>query len=216
MSSCTRLLRVHARNAAVALATAALSCAGTPPGVGMKKPEAVTKLVVSGDEVMDLSLKEPCIAAGLETCFNATDDNCNGLVDEGCGLATGALQLVIAWDDVAADVDLEVTDPNGERAEVARLTSLGLGKDRDCPGEGDACGGQNFEVVTLSGDDLPLGRYLVTVVLDRPLPESRVVNVRVGGHLGQDAVRGAFALSAERPRKSAEFLRAYPVVRAVR
>ena len=38
-----------------------------------------------------------CTPTGLELCFDATDNNCNGIIDEGCGVQTGPLQFAIAW-----------------------------------------------------------------------------------------------------------------------
>src|SRR6476646_1404627 len=69
-----------------------------------------------------------CISTGPERCFDATDDNCNGIIDEGCGVETGAVQFVIAWEPPGVDVDLLVTDPAGELAEVGRPLSSGLVK----------------------------------------------------------------------------------------
>ncbi len=211
MRCCTRFVRVRSFNAAVALAAAALSCGGSRAGPG-PRVQGTTTLIRYGIESHGFTVGERCNASGLETCFNATDDNCNGLVDEGCGLATGPLQIVVAWDLADADVDLEVTDPNGEQAEVAKSTQLGLTKDRDCPGDGDECGGQNFEVVTLQsfGEPLPKGRYRVTLHLERAPSESAKVHVRIGGHWGQDALHGQVELSRETPRISVELLRSSP------
>ena len=44
-------------------------------------------------------LERACTPSGPELCFNARDDNCNGIIDEGCGVSTGLVQFVIAWDD---------------------------------------------------------------------------------------------------------------------
>src|SRR5256885_1157700 len=51
-------------------------------------------------------LTEACVPTGPERCFDARDDNCNGIIDEGCGVASGLVQFVIAWDAPGADVDL--------------------------------------------------------------------------------------------------------------
>src|SRR5580704_2974653 len=58
-----------------------------------------------------VTLEMSCTPTGPELCFNAIDDNCNGVIDEGCGVGTGVLQFAIAWGDEGADVDLSVTDP---------------------------------------------------------------------------------------------------------
>jgi hypothetical protein len=201
----TRLGRVRSSNAAVVSITAAFSCSG--PSSATYGPVAVTSLLAAGGGVPPFSVGQPCLATGLETCFNARDDNCDGLVDEGCGLASGPLQIVIAWDDADANVDLEVTDPNGEQAAVGRTTAFGLTKDRDCPGNGMECGGQNFEVVVGVFDALPVGRYRVALELKQPLQPARLVHVWIGGQVGHDALRGEVDLSGDKPRVSAELLR---------
>jgi hypothetical protein len=94
-----------------------------------------------------------CTPSGPELCFNATDDNCNGIIDEGCGLHTGLVQFAAAWDEARADVDLRVFDPSGELVEVGRPARSGLVKERDCPGRNNDCHGQNLENVYLSDGD---------------------------------------------------------------
>jgi len=202
----TRRIRVRSFNAAVALAAAALSCGGSA-STGQALRSTTTLLV--GDEASRdaISLGRACVSTGLESCFNATDDDCNGLVDEGCGLPTGSLQVVIAWDAADADVDLEVTDPNGERATVGKSTVLGLTKDNNCPGEGDDCGGQNIEVVSVGGELLSPGRYRIALRLVRNSQTVECVHVRIGGHIGQDALRGQVELTRERSIISMELQR---------
>jgi hypothetical protein len=200
----TRLGRVRSSNAAVVLTTAAFSCAGTSsPTPGSL---AVNSLLATDGVAPPLTLGRTCVPTGLETCFNATDDDCNGLVDEGCGLASGPLQIVVAWDDADADVDLDVVDPNGAQAEVGRTTALGLTKNRDCPGNGEECGGQNLEMVVGVFDRVPLGRYRLSLLLKRPSQATRVVHVRIGGHVAHDALKGEVELSSEKPRVSIELL----------
>jgi hypothetical protein len=100
-----------------------------------------------------------------ETCGNASDDNGNGLADEGCGLATGLAQFLVAWEEPSADVDLRVVDPNGELVEVGRPTKSGLVKERDCPGRKSDCGAQNLEIVYLEQGKLLRGEYRVRIRL---------------------------------------------------
>ena len=57
----------------------------------------------------DAALDTACTPTGPELCFNAIDDNCNGVIDEGCGVQTGLLQFAIAWSEEAADVLEEFT-----------------------------------------------------------------------------------------------------------
>lgn len=192
------------------LTAAALSSLGgvgcsSAPGVARDASDPIqTTLIATGDEPLELSVNAPCKATGLEICFNATDDDCNGLWDEGCGIANGLMQIVIAWDVADADVNLVVIDPKGETAEVGQITTLGLTKDRDCPGRDDVCAGQNFEVVSLAGGGLAPGRYGLRIVLARAGRGRAGVNVWIGGHLGQDTLLGHGELSTLKPRRSAD------------
>ena len=63
-----------------------------------------------------------------ESC-NAIDDNCNGIVDEGCPYAADpqGVQISISW-NTGADIDLYVRDPSGEMVfynEEARRSPVG-------------------------------------------------------------------------------------------
>ena len=137
-----------------------------------------------------------CTPTGPERCFNATDDNCNGIVDEGCGISTGLLQFVVAWDKPAADVDLEVTDPNGELAEVERASESGLVKEHDCPGQNNECQGQNLENVYLEGTEVTRGSYRVRVRLEKLGSEDPPVEVRLGARVGPKTYRARLVLAA--------------------
>ncbi|GMV19414.1 MAG: hypothetical protein AMXMBFR56_76380 [Polyangiaceae bacterium] len=129
-------------------------------------------------------VKQACTPSGTEQCFNARDDNCNGIIDEGCGVATGLVQFAVAWSQPNADVDLEVTDPNGELAEVGRAAKSGLVKDRDCPGKANACRGQNMENVYLEEGDPPRGKYRVRVRLEKLGGENPPIQVMLGARVG--------------------------------
>jgi hypothetical protein len=121
---------------------------------------------------------------GAEICFNALDDNGNGLIDEGCGQPVGPLQIVAAWADRTADIDLLVVDPNLELVEVGAQTKSGLTKDRDCPGEPPACGDANVETVFLAQGTALSGTYRVRLALERRGASSAPLRVRVGVRLG--------------------------------
>ncbi|HEX4339883.1 MAG TPA: hypothetical protein VH062_28445 [Polyangiaceae bacterium] len=127
---------------------------------------------------------EACVPSGPERCFDARDDNCNGLIDEGCGVPSGLVQFVIAWDAPTADVDLLVTDPRGELAEVGRKTGTGLVKDRDCPGRKQDCGGKNYENVYLDREEAKRGPYRVKIRLERLEDEDVPIRVTLGARIG--------------------------------
>lgn len=121
---------------------------------------------------------------GPELCFNAFDDNCNGLLDEGCGVRSGLLHFMAAWAEEGVDVDLHVTDPGGEVAEVGHVSESGLTKLQDCPGKQNLCYGQNYESVYLEGDEPAAGVYRVGVRLDTLGAAEPPITVRIGARLG--------------------------------
>ena len=126
-----------------------------------------------------------CLPVAYEVCFNALDDNCNGALEEGCGVPAGVVQCLIGWDAPRADVDLNVTDPNGELIEAGRVVRSGLIKSRDCPGRRQECGGVNYENVFLEGNKAPTrGTYRVSVALESLGGETAPVWVNLSCRLG--------------------------------
>ena len=162
------------------IAALALGCGRAGSGASSKSsaPSADSSGVASE------ALPQPCVTTGPESCFDATDDNCNGIIDEGCGIETGPVQFAIAWEAAKADVDLLVTDPAGELSEVGRPLGSGLTKQRDCPGRNDECRGRNFENVFLDGAEAPRGKYSVRIVLENLGGESPPIRVRFGARVG--------------------------------
>jgi hypothetical protein len=151
-----------------------------------------------------VALVMACTPTGPELCFNAVDDNCNGVIDEGCGVCTGALQFTIAWGDAPADIDLIVTDPSGAKCfEANRSTPSGLRLDHDCPTEG--CFGQNIENVCFEGAEPPRGRYSVEVRLADLHAASSPVKVRFGARVGNRSFGADVPLTPTDDKKAFTF-----------
>ncbi len=151
-----------------------------PASPGATAPSVVAKNVTPSEGV---TVSSACVPTGPELCFNAIDDNCNGVIDEGCGSQTGVLQFMIAWGDSPADVDLIVTDPNGARVNKNnRTTTSGLQLEKNCPEEG--CHGQNVENVFFEGNEPPRGKYVVEVKLVDPKGADLPVKVHLSARVG--------------------------------
>jgi hypothetical protein len=179
---------------AAALAATTLSCidaAAPPRELDVSIPEGA-------------GLESTCTPTGPEICFNAKDDNCNGVIDEGCGLHTGILQFVIAWEMADVDIDLNVTDPAGDLAKPGEPTPSNLVKDRDCPRAGE-CQGQNVENVYLSEGEPKKGHYKVEVRWERPVATIGPVRVRLGVRMGPKSFGRTFDLTAGNGTESLEF-----------
>lgn len=189
----------------LALATLLLGCARQPSSAAQPGQTGHDRRPM-GSAASSRALERACVAGGPERCFDATDDNCNGVIDEGCGIDTGPVQFVIAWDAPAADVDLRVTDPNGELAEAGRPLASGLVKQRDCPGRNDDCGGRNLENVFLDGLEAPPGTYQVRIVLEELGGESPPIRVRFGARVGPRTYQYEVRLDGVDARLDARFV----------
>jgi tRNA (guanosine-2'-O-)-methyltransferase len=141
-----------------------------------------------------VTLVQACTPTGVELCFNAVDDNCNGVIDEGCGEPTGPLQFVIAWAEAKRNVDLAVTVPGGDVVTAKqRSSATGFQLDHDCPDAPD-CNGQNEEDVFFDGTgDPPTGHYSVEIKLGTSRDADASVDgaplqVRFGARLGSRVI----------------------------
>lgn len=184
---------------AVALALALFGCAGAN---GRASNDADAHDALAGPRSIEGPLSA-CVPTGPEICENAVDDNCNGLIDEGCEQRSGLVQFVIAWDKPGADVDLRVVDPNGELVEVGRVAESGLLKERDCPGRNNECRGKNLENVYLEGNEPLRGTYRVKIRLESLGGETPPILVRFGARLGQKTY--ATEVELERPESERLF-----------
>jgi hypothetical protein len=170
------------------------SGAARPVGDQVKRVTASPGVVV----------RRACTPSGPERCFDALDDNCNGIIDEGCGVNTGLVQFAIAWEEPNADVDLDVTDPNGELVEVGRATQAGLVKERDCPGRHSECRGQNLENVFLEEGDPERGEYRVRIRLEKLGGAEPPIRVTLGARVGPKTY--AFELELANPEEEREIV----------
>lgn len=165
----------------VALAIcASLACGPSSPGAKEPGSNVAAKNITASEGV---TITSACTPTGPELCFNANDDNCNGLIDEGCGVGTGVLQFMIAWGDSPADVDIVVTDPTGAKVHKGnRSIASALQLEKSCPD--DECHHQNVENVFFDGTEPTKGRYVAEVKLVDPhgadLPVKVHFSVRIG------------------------------------
>lgn len=172
------------RRGAVAALVAALApaCAARPPRPAAGQPGAGLP-------------ERASVTLGPELCGNALDDNGNGLADEGCGTTTSAVSFLAAWDEPNADVDLRVTDPNGELVEVGRPTEAGLVRERDCPGRDGECRGKNLESVYQEQGEPAPGKYAVRIVLVSLGGAEPPVRVHFSARLGARAYSASVSLT---------------------
>jgi tRNA (guanosine-2'-O-)-methyltransferase len=185
-----------------------LGAAGIASGACIEVPAPRPKEALSLKDVKvseGAGLELSCTPTGVELCFDAIDNNCNGVLDEGCGLHTGILQFTIAWQEAEADVDLNVYDTSGELARVGEPTLDGLTKDRDCPRMNGECQGQNVENVFLSEGDPKRGRYRVVVRLDKLNGATAPLKVRLGVRVGQRSYGMAMSLAPGQSTEEVEF-----------
>ncbi len=197
-----RVTGVAGLTAMVGLGLVVAACIEVP------KPPSQDAIAVRDVHVSTgLQLAMACVPTGVERCFDAVDDNCNGVIDEGCGLHTGLLQFAIAWSQAEVDVDLVVTGPDGMRAATERTTRSGLVKDRDCPGRHNRCRGQNIENVFLAEGKPRTGRYRVSVQLSElngghgEWP----IQVRLSARVGQRYFTSLVELTKDTQQREFEF-----------
>ena len=157
-----------------------------PPAQASVTITAGTPSVATGVTVVDRS----CVQGSQEAC-NGLDDNCNGVIDEGCGFQTGNIQVTLAWAN-DADLDLYVTDPTGAQIFYNnREVASGGHLDQDARGgctrtQADS----NLENIYWDQANPPTGNYQVAVhywdgnrCSTAAGPTSLTMSIAVGGRI---------------------------------
>lgn len=172
-------VRVRHAFSVVGALSVALACGPSSPGASSPGGLVAKNVVGEGGVIVTSA----CTPTGPELCFNANDDNCNGVIDEGCGVGTGVLQFMISWGDSPADVDLAVVDPNGARVHKGERTiRSGLILEKNCPDDG--CHQQNTENIYFDGNEPVKGKYIVEVRLAEPHAAELPVKVHLSARVG--------------------------------
>lgn len=140
------------------------------------------------------SLERACVKRGVEQCFNAVDDDCNGLVDEGCGVPDGDIALIAAWEDNPAGLDWTLFLPGGKRLDKQNKQQGPFRYVKDCP---EGCLGQNLEAIVASSGAPPTGAYRAELRLKNPSGAELPVRVRVAARFGARVEQGEALLSLE-------------------
>jgi tRNA (guanosine-2'-O-)-methyltransferase len=143
-----------------------------------------------------------CQQSAAERC-NGLDENCDGVIDDGCGYQAGSIQITASWDS-GADVDLYVTDPAGEtimyNAEHRRSASGGV---MDHDARGDCRREQqnaHVENVYWAVERPPSGKYQVDVGYWGPCGDAGDTHTTVSIAVGRK-VLGVFGYTLSREER---------------
>ena len=160
--------------------------------------------VMHGDSQARTAFTMDCTPSGKDVCFDAIDNDCDGLYDVGCGYQTGALQWTLAW-RTGDDLDLHVIGPDGDHVFFRNRKGgrAGLTLDIDCLGQfGSNCLAQNVENIFTPRDRAPMeGTYRGWVEVYQAADDTeggRVIEAMLGGRIAGRAFRMPVTLPAQR------------------
>ncbi|MGE0788928.1 MAG: hypothetical protein AB7S26_24860 [Sandaracinaceae bacterium] len=177
---CSAQVRVRAPTARVRASATSARATVAP----MARGGNVT-ITTGGTEVRPVD--SHCAAGEPEVC-NGLDDNCDGVIDEGCGFQTGNIQITLAWANTA-DLDLYVIDPSGfEINYLNRESPNGGHLDHDARGGCERRQtGNTIENVYWDSPNPPSGQYRVEVhywgECGQSGPTEATLSVAVGGQI---------------------------------
>lgn len=122
-----------------------------------REPLRTTNIAVSEGAT---PVEVQCSPGAAEAC-NALDDNCDGVIDEGCGVGTGPVQVTVTWNS-GADIDLYVVDPSEDVLSFQRRNSLSGGH-LDYDARGECREGQTHDRLenAVWAEEAPQGTYKV-------------------------------------------------------
>lgn len=161
--------------------------------------------VIHGDDAAKQGFSLGCTPSGKDVCFDAIDNDCDGLYDVGCGYESGALQWTLAW-KTGDDLDLHVVGPDNVEVFFAHRKggSSGLMLDVDCLGQfGSNCLASNVENIFTPRDKKPKeGTYRGWVEVFREASDDsdpgRVISAMLGGRVAGKTFRMPLTLAAQR------------------
>lgn len=158
---------------------------------------------IRGDDDARSAFSLVCAASGQEVCFDGVDNDCDGVVDNDCGYAPGALQWTLAW-GTGDDLDLHAIGPDGAHVFFGHRQggSSRLALDVDCRAAfGGGCLAGHVENIFTPRVRRPVeGTYRAWVEVFQALdgPPDRTIDATLGGRLAGKAFRIPLHLVAQR------------------